>query len=163
LVLELGESKKSEDLKAALSRINEHLGVDERQLAYFIGSKIKTNEERGYRKWCAECDAWSGHMILPTKAWQLQRCMRCGVVKELKGIGARTDQGKLMLIRPDLSPGQILRELVIPVLGASFIVRAMEYQFQRDVEETKAAILAKLDERRVLRVENQFKRDVEEL
>jgi hypothetical protein len=163
LVLELGESKKSEDLKAALSRINEHLGVDERQLAYFIGSKIKTNEERGYRKWCAECDAWLGHMILPTKAWQLQRCMRCGVVKELKGIGARTDQGKLMLIRPDLSPGQILRELVIPVLGASFIVRAMEYQFQRDVEETKAAILAKLDERRVLRVENQFKRDVEDL
>jgi hypothetical protein len=102
-------------------------------------------------------------MILPTKAWQLQRCMRCGVVKELKGIGARTDQGKLMLIRPDLSPGQILRELVIPVLGASFIVRAMEYQFQRDVEEKKAAILAKLDERRVWRVENQFKRDVEEL
>jgi hypothetical protein len=163
LVLELGEAKKPEDLKAALARINEHLGVDERQLAYFLGSKIRTNEERGYRKWCVDCDAWSGHMILPTKAWQLQRCMRCGIVKQLMGIKARTDQGKQMLIRPDTTPGQILRELVIPVLGASFIVRAMEYQFQRDVEWKKAEIQVGLEERRVWRVENQFRRDLENL
>jgi hypothetical protein len=164
LVLELRDSNKNpEDLRSALARLNQHLGVDERQLAHFIGSKIRTNEERGYRKWCVDCDAWTGHMILPTKAWQLQRCMRCGVVKELRGIGAKTDQGKLMLIRPEMTPGQILREMIIPVLGPSFIVRCMEYQFHLDVESKKKEILAAYATRNAARKERQFNRDVEDL
>lgn len=161
MVLELSgpeAEKKPTDMRALLSRLNEQLGVDERQLAYFIGAKIKTNEERGYRKWCIPCDAWTGHMILPTKAWQLERCMRCGRVTELLGIGAKTDQGKAMLIRPDMTPGQILRDLLIPVLGASFIVRAMEEQYRRDVEAAKHALLAE----RAAKKETQFKRDVED-
>ncbi len=118
-------------------------------LEEFLGAPIGPTSEHGYRKLCVVCMDWTGHIVLPTPAWQVQRCTRCGTSKVLKVIRAKHVRSQRSLMAdPNLTAAAVF-DYACRIFGVAFVFRALEVALRRDVEEREAEILrSRLEERK---------------
>jgi len=91
----------------------EKVGTTPAEVLAVFTAAIGPNEERGYRKWCAACGDWTGHLYLPGKAWCLQRCTRCGGISEYKVVlEMDPETGKPLVVHAGLDRDAYMRWLI---------------------------------------------------
>lgn len=120
----------------------------EEQVEALLTTTLRSNDERGFLKFCTACRAWTRHLFLPDPDRAAQRCMRCGKVLKYDMIVPRDDLIQKPLMLPPKWDGDDLLRFVVAVFGPSFLVKVMEVWHRKRVKEYEVAFLQAMKEER---------------
>lgn len=128
--------------KAILSAVG---GPDEARVQSFL-TPVGTNDERGFKKFCPECNDYTGHLALPGSAWYFERCLRCRRISVWQVLISRLPPFGKAVVMPDMDAKAVLR-LVLTVAGPEYFARCFELWLKEKVAERERVLLADMKER----------------
>lgn len=114
-----------------------------REILDLLEKPLSHNDENGFRKWCAACGSDTGHLIVPTRAWQIERCMRCGMKTRYACLRPGRGSGhRLLLVKPGLTKHDVVMHR-LQVYGLGHELWALDRYIDQKAKENVKAILAK--------------------
>lgn len=121
------------------------------EILSLLDHPITHNDENGFRKWCAACADTTGHLIVPTRAWQIERCMRCGLVTRYAALRASRGSGhRSLLVRPDLTAQDVFVHR-LQVYGLEHELWALDQYIEGKAKElVREALEKRMRERKSL-------------
>ena len=128
------------DILEALKKSDERIP---KELFNLLEKTLSHNDENGFRKWCPACGDTTGHLVVPTRAWQIERCMRCGLTTRYACLRpGRAFGHRPILVKPDFTKVDVVMHR-IQVNGLEHELWALDRYVEEKAKENARGILAK--------------------